>query len=59
VINSDKERLGQESERASTKAAAPANELSQPGTKAGITSGGVAARSDCAFHLGSKVGAPT
>jgi hypothetical protein len=28
VINSDKERVDQESERASTKAAAPANELS-------------------------------
>jgi hypothetical protein len=54
-----KEMLGQESERASTKAAAPANELSQPGTKAGITSGGAAARSDCAFYLGSKAGAST
>jgi hypothetical protein len=59
AINSYKERLGQESEHASTKAAAPANELSQPGTKAGISSGGAAARSDFAFHLGSKAGAST
>jgi hypothetical protein len=59
AINSDKERLGQEGERASTKAAAPANESSQPGTKVGITSGGAAARSDCVFHLGSKAGAST
>jgi hypothetical protein len=59
AINSDKERLGQEGERASTKAAAPANESSQPGTKVGITSGGAAARSDCVFHPGSKAGAST
>jgi hypothetical protein len=59
AINSDKVRLGQESERVSTKAAAPANESSQPGTKAGITSGGAAVRSDYAFHLGSKAGAST
>jgi hypothetical protein len=40
AFNSDKGRLGQESGRASMKAVAPANGLSQPGTKAGITSGG-------------------
>jgi hypothetical protein len=45
TINSDKVRLGQESERASTKAAAPA------------TASLAAARSDCTFHLGSKAGA--
>jgi hypothetical protein len=59
TIDSDKERLGQESERSSTKAAAPANELSQPGTKADITSSGAEARSGCAFYLGSKAGAST
>jgi hypothetical protein len=42
--------------RALTKATAPS---SQPGTKAGITSGGAAARSIGAFHLGSMAGATT
>jgi hypothetical protein len=32
---------------------------SQPGTKAGFTSGGAAARGNSAFHLGSKAGAST
>jgi hypothetical protein len=33
--------------------------ISQPGTKAGFTSGGAAARGNGAFHLGSKAGAST
>jgi hypothetical protein len=48
-----------ECERALTKAAAPANDSTQPGTMAGITSGGAAARSDDTFPLGSKAGAST
>jgi hypothetical protein len=40
-----------------TKAAAPASDLTQPGTMAGITSGGAAARCDGTFPLGSKAGA--
>jgi hypothetical protein len=42
-----------------TKAATPANDLTQPGTMAGITSGGAAARCDGTFPLGSKAGAST
>jgi hypothetical protein len=58
-VQHDKGRLGQESGRTSMKAAAPANGLSQPGTKAGITSGGAAPQSNNAFHLGLKAGAST
>jgi hypothetical protein len=50
----------QEGARALTKAAAPASDFTQPGTKDGITSGGgVAARCDGTFPLGSKAGAST
>jgi hypothetical protein len=46
--------------RALTKAAAPASDLTQPGSMAGITSGGgAAARCGDAFPLGSKAGAST
>jgi hypothetical protein len=54
-----KERLGQRGSARRRRQRHLQTNLSQPGTKAGITSGGAAARSACTFHLGSKVGAST
>jgi hypothetical protein len=56
----EKDRLSQKGMRALMKAAAPASDLTHPGTMAGITSGGgAAARCGGTFPLGSKAGAST
>jgi hypothetical protein len=59
TYDGDKEKLGQRASARQRRQRHLQTSLSQPGTKAGITSGGAAARSDCAFHLGSKAGAST
>jgi hypothetical protein len=59
AYDGDKEELSQPASARRRRQRHLQTSLSQPGTKAGITSGGAAARSDCSFHLGSKAGAST